>query len=115
MLTEQMIAEYQGGHRLDHRHGSWQDARIVTPPRSQLSGLALHGDSLLRLGNGGGRLEGDAKLDVLPVAVAALNATGTVRVSPDLSLLDYEGIIVLVARKAGSGKAAADLEPLGGR
>jgi len=73
VLAEQMVADDEIHHRLDHRNRARQDAGVVTTTSSQLGWFALRGDGLLDLRNGGGGLEGEAKEDVFAVADTPLD------------------------------------------
>src|SRR5436853_207954 len=77
-LAKRMVKEHERGHCLHHRDRSRQNARVVPATRSQLGLLAGDGDGLLLLRDGRGRLECDAKENVLAVADAALHAAGAV-------------------------------------
>jgi hypothetical protein len=75
--------------------------------------VAVHG--VLSQADGGAGLEGDAQLDGPAVADAALDSARSVRrgAQPAARPRD-EGVVVLDARHARAGEAAADLEALRG-
>ena len=108
-----MIADDEIHHGLHHRHGPGKDTGVVASARGEFGRLAGDGDSLLGLGDRGGRLERDAEEDVLAVADAALDAAGAIGGCMDRSLLDHEGVVVLASGLAGAGESAADLKSLG--
>ena len=111
-LAQVVIGEDQQRHRLDHRHGARQHARIVAALGLEGHRLAAAVDGLLRLADRRRRLEGDAEDDVLAVADAALHAAGAVGHRAHAAALGGERIVVLDAGQRRAGEAAADLEAL---
>lgn len=74
-LTKIMIDDAEDGHRLNHGHGSRQDAGIVTARfgfHHQFLTRAIDGSLVLE--NSGDRLEGDADVNGFPIADSALYA-----------------------------------------
>jgi len=112
MLAQEVIADDERGHGLDHRDGAGQDAGIVTAPSGEFGGLAGDGDGLLRFGNRSGRFESDAEEDMFAVADAALDAAGAVGEGLHASFLDHEGVVVFASGEARPGKAAANFKSL---
>ena len=80
---------------------------------TELGGLAVGTDRLLRLEHGGGRLEGDTEDNVFAVGDAALRTAGTVGRSADPAALTDELVVMGAAAQHGAGEAATDLEALG--
>ena len=70
-----MVGKDQGHHRLNNRHGSGKDTRIVPSPALHDRVVAFGIHRFLRLHNRRRWLEGRAYDDILAVANAALDST----------------------------------------
>ena len=110
-----MVDEHERGHRLHDGHGAGQHTGIVAAATRELGRPAVHVDSRLRAQDRGGGLEGDAKADLLAIADAPLHAAAAVGPGTHLALPVLKEVVVLGTLEQRTGKAAADLEPLGGR
>ena len=105
-----MIDEHEAGHRLDHRDGAGQDARVMAAARGKFRRFAGDGNGLLLLGNRRHRLEGDAKDDVLAIGDAALNAAATIGQGLD-GLKDLE--FFLTEKRVTAGGRDDDVDLVG--
>lgn len=107
-----MVEQDQRGHRLHHRHRTWQHARIVTAATAQRRVPVLHVHGVLLVHDRGHRLERDAEMDRRAVRDAPLDPAGTVRRRHDLAVHVAERVVVLQAREQHALEARAHLETL---
>ena len=77
-MAQRVVDQHQRQHGLGNRRGADADARIVATVGFHVDRMAGLVDRAARLGNAGGRLDGDADLDVLAGRDAAENAAGVV-------------------------------------
>jgi histidyl-tRNA synthetase len=104
-LAEEVVADDESGHGLDHRDGAWEHAGIVTTATGEVGVFAGGGHGFLGGHDGGGRLEGDAEDDVFAVGNAALDTAGAVAGGADFSVDHAEGVVVLAACQKCAGEA----------
>src|SRR4029434_3627460 len=107
-----MIAQHQRRHCFYDRHCSGNDARIVTPARSQLGLLVETGYRFLFVADCSCWLKCDSKINLLSITNAALHATGIVRCGANSTATHLEWIIVLRASHQRRRKTRTDLESL---
>src|SRR5882762_10447943 len=63
LLHEGVVGEDERGHRLNHRDGAWEHARIMAPAALDGRVLMRHTHRSLLAHDGGRGLEGDAEVD----------------------------------------------------
>jgi len=97
MLSQEVIAENEGSHCLDHRHGAGQDTGIVATSCREFGRLAGGGHGLLGLGYGGRRLESYTEENMFAIADASLNASRAVGESLNPPLFYYKGIVMFTS------------------
>src|SRR5581483_1899542 len=105
-----MIAKRQRGHCFYDQHCSGNHARIMTPARSQLSLPVRTGHRFLFLADCSCWLKRDTKINLLPIADAALHATGIVGCRANSPGAYLKWIVVLRAPHSRCRKTGTDLE-----
>src|ERR1051326_5748127 len=110
-----MIAKDERGHCFHDWHGSWKNARVMAFPRREAALPPFSGDGFLRKRDCSGRLECNAKINVLAVADPALHAAGVVGRGSNFTAAHFERVIMLRAAHPCRRKPGADLESLTSR
>ena len=98
LVTHPVIDQYKGGHGLDDWHGTWHDARVMTPAAHELGFVTAGIDGALILNQCSSGLEGDSEDEFFAVADATLDATGTVGFGADFTVFVDEDVVVLGAK-----------------
>ena len=106
-LVEQVGIKYRdSSHCFHDRHGTRQDAGIVTTTGGQPGRRAVPVDRFLLSEQRGDGLEGYTEVDVLTIGDAALYAATVVCPRRDATFsVRHEHVVLLAAPAAGSGKA----------
>ena len=110
-----MIAEGESRHGFYHWDRSGQNTGVMAASGFEFDILEIRGDRLLRMEDGGGRLESHAEQDVLPVRDSTLNSSGAVGCGAHPAFAHPEGVIVGLASEEGTAKPRPDLETLRSR
>ena len=108
-----MVDQHEGGHGFDDGDCSGEDAWVVTSAPDKFGFVAVDVHGVLRLEDGGGGLEGNAKIEFLSVAYSTLDAAGSIRLGAYVTVAVLEGVVVFGSLEQGARESAADLEPLG--
>src|SRR6516164_6900432 len=93
-MSQEMITEHKGSHRLDHRHRPWQNTGIMTAAHRQLRRLSGRGHSLLAPKDRCSRLECDPKENILSVADPSLNAAGIICPGSHPAFPHFKSVVV---------------------
>ena len=107
-----MICQYHRHHRLDHWHGAWNNAWIVSSASSQLCLFPRSRHRVLSFGDSRCRFESDSHYDVLSIRDASLNAARSIRLRTNAIAIHIERIVMFAACHPRSGKSTSDLKSL---
>lgn len=107
-----MVHEDERGHRLNHRHGARQHARVVTATAFERGVVKGCVHRVLLVHDRGDGLERRAKENRLTVRDAALDAAGTVRGRENFSVLGSKRIVVFAPRQQNAAETGADFKRL---
>src|SRR3989442_11146891 len=77
-VPQRVINEHEGRHRFNNWHRPWQHAWVMPAAGLQCGIFELDIDGLLFLHDRSNRLEGDSKVNRLPVGNPTLNSARTV-------------------------------------
>src|SRR5829696_2840319 len=113
-VAQQVVGQDARRHRFADRHAADADAGVVAAVRLDLDLVAVGVDRAHRLQDRAGRLDREARHDVLAARDAAEDAAGVVRQELDLAVLHAHLVAVLLAGQRDRAETGADLDPLDG-